>query len=155
VDQNHWLDSTVVISDARAVLSPRDSNELHCLNLIDGSLAWKAARGDGLFVAGIHDGKVLIVGKTFVQALKLSDGKPAWTEPPTIPLPSGRGFAGGGRYHLPLSTGDVATIELRNGRIVSRSKSLNDRVLGNLVAVSGAVVSQGADFVEAFKPLAT
>lgn len=155
IDQNRWLDATAIISDARVVLSPRDSNELHCVNLLDGSLVWKTPRGDGLFVAGVHDGKVLVVGRTYMQALQLTDGKPAWTEPPTVPVPSGRGFVGGDHYHLPLSTGEVATIDLRDGRIVSRSRSLSDRVRGNLVAIAGAVVSQGADYIEAFKPLAT
>src|SRR5262249_43160573 len=64
IDQNRWLDSTAVISDGCVFLTPRDSNELHCLSLFDGATLWKTPRGDGLFLAGIHDGKVLIVGKS-------------------------------------------------------------------------------------------
>jgi outer membrane protein assembly factor BamB/tetratricopeptide (TPR) repeat protein len=155
IDQNRWLDSAALISDARVLLTARDSNELHCLNLLDGTLLWKAPRGEGLFVAGVHEGQVLIVGRTFVQSLRLADGKPAWPEPATIPVPSGRGYLAGGRYHLPLSTAEVATIDLHDGRIVARSRSINERVPGNLIGVGGSVISQGADFVEAFQQLET
>ncbi|HTI49817.1 MAG TPA: PQQ-binding-like beta-propeller repeat protein, partial [Planctomycetaceae bacterium] len=155
IDQNRWLDSAAIISEARVLLAARDSNELHCLNLLDGTLLWKTPRGEGLFVAGVHQGLVLVVGRTFVQALRLADGKPAWSEPATIPVPSGRGYLAGGRYYLPLSTAEVATIDLRDGRIVSRSRSISDRVPGNLIGVGGSVVSQGADFIEAFQQLET
>ena len=37
--------------------------------------------GEGLFVAGVHQNKVLVVGRSYVQALKIEDGEPAWLEP--------------------------------------------------------------------------
>ncbi|MSR59868.1 MAG: hypothetical protein EXS05_19890 [Planctomycetaceae bacterium] len=150
-DQNRWLDSAAIVADGRVLLSPRDAGDLHCVNLLDGSLVWKKPRGEALFVAGVHDGKVLVVGKSLVQALRLTDGAPAWPEPATISLPSGRGFISGDAYHLPLSSAEVATIELGGGRIVSRSRSR--RVPGNLIGLRGHVVSQGSDFVEVFKQL--
>jgi outer membrane protein assembly factor BamB len=153
IDQNRWLDSQAVISEMRVIVTPRDANELYCLNLLDGSLVWSRPRGEGLFVAGIHHGKVLVVGRSYVQALSVSDGEPAWPEPASLPLPSGRGFVAGDLLHLPLATAEVATISLRDGRVVARARSLAGNVPGNLVAVRGAVVSQGPDFVEAFRQL--
>jgi outer membrane protein assembly factor BamB len=153
IDQNRWLDSLALIADMRVVVTPRDTNDIYCLNLLDGSLVWKKPRGEGLFVAGIHQGKVLVVGRSYVQALNLTDGEPSWPEPASIPVPSGRGFVAGDYLHLPLATAEVATISLRDGRVVARARSLAGNVPGNLVAVRGTVVSQGPDFVEAFRQL--
>ena len=51
---------------------------IHCLNLRDGQLLWKPSRNsDDLYFAGVHDGKVLIVGKNYVRLVDLSDGKQA------------------------------------------------------------------------------
>src|SRR5262245_18712430 len=153
IDQNRWLDSLAVIGDMRVVVTPRDANEICCLNLLDGSLVWKKPRGEGLFVAGIHQGKVLVVGRSYVQALNLTDGEPSWPEPASVPVPSGRGFVTGEYLHLPLVTAEVATISLRDGRVVARARSLVGSVPGNLVSVRGTVVSQGPDFLEAFRQL--
>ncbi len=141
IDQNRWLDSHAAIDDLRIIVTPADSSELYCLHLLDGTLEWKKPRGEGLFVAGIHQGKVLVVGRSYVQALKLSDGEPAWREPTSIPYPSGRGFVAGDYLYLPLVTAEVATISLRDGRIVARARSLAGNVPSNLVAVRGFVVS--------------
>jgi outer membrane protein assembly factor BamB len=146
IDQNRWLDSLAVIGDMRVVVTPRDANEIYCLNLLDGSLVWKKPRGEGLFVAGIHQGKVLVVGRSYVQALNLADGEPSWPEPASVPVPSGRGFVAGEYLHLPLVTAEVATINLRDGRVVARACSLAGNVPGNLVSVQGTVVSRGPIF---------
>src|SRR5262249_26974900 len=153
IDQNRWLDSLAIVADMRVIVTPRDTNEIYCLNLLDGSLVWKKPRGEGLFVAGIHQGKGLVVGRSYVQALNLTDGEPSWPEPASVPVPSGRGFVAGDYLHLPLATAEVATISLRDGRVVARARSLAGNVPGNLVSVRGNVVSQGADFLEAFRQL--
>ncbi|MBS0260634.1 MAG: PQQ-binding-like beta-propeller repeat protein [Planctomycetes bacterium] len=152
-DQNRWLDSQALIADLRVIVTPRGADELYCLNLLDGSLVWKKPRGEGLFVAGVHHGKLLVVGRNFVTALKLGDGEPAWPEPARLPRPSGRGFMAGEFLHLPLLTAEVASINLLDGRVVARSRSQAGNVPGNLAAVRGTVVSQGADFVEAYRQL--
>src|SRR5262249_52891500 len=152
-EPQQWLDAWPIVSDARVLLTPRDMADLVCLNLLDGSLVWKHPRGDALFVAGAHNGAVLIVGKSFVQALRLSDGTAAWSEPAAIPPPSGRGFLAGNYYYLPLSTAEVASIDIRDGRVVLRAKSFDGRVPGNLVGVHGTIVSQGVDFVEGFRQI--
>lgn len=153
-DPNRWLDTAVLISDARVIITPRDTGELHCLNLMDGTVVWKKPRGEGLFVAGIRHGRVIVVGRSYVQALRLENGEPAWPEPTAIPMPSGRGYGAGDTYYLPLTTAEVATLNLTDGRMI-RSKAPGDHVPGNLVGVRGGIVSLGIDFVEAFHQLET
>ncbi|MBX9788019.1 MAG: PQQ-binding-like beta-propeller repeat protein [Pirellulales bacterium] len=154
---DHWLDSSVTLSDGRVLATPVESNELHCLGLLDGEMIWKQPRGDNLYVAGVHQGKVILVGRSGVQALKLADGQPAWSQGPVpLPaggLPSGRGFLSGDRYYLPLSTAEVAAIDLNEGRMVARSRSRKGRVPGNLVSYRGKVLSQGIDVIETYHEL--
>ncbi|MGD9646797.1 MAG: PQQ-binding-like beta-propeller repeat protein [Pirellulales bacterium] len=154
---DHWLDSSVTLAAGRVLATPVESNELHCLGLLDGEVIWKQPRGDNLYVAGVHQGKVILVGRSGVQALKVDDGQPAWSSGsvplPTGSLPSGRGFLSGDRYYLPLSSAEVAAIDLNEGRIVARSKSRKGRVPGNLVCYRGKVLSQGIDVIESYYEL--
>ncbi|MEX0718429.1 MAG: PQQ-binding-like beta-propeller repeat protein [Planctomycetaceae bacterium] len=146
-DETRWMDSVATIADGKVLLAPRDSDQLHCLSLADGRRLWRQPRRDGLYLAGVFDGKAIVVGRTEVAALDLADGTPAWDEPVPIPLPAGRGVRSGEFYRLPLSTGELATLDLRHGRLVARSPTPAGVVPGNLIAARGALVSQTADSV--------
>ena len=78
-----------------------DGLDLLCVRLGDGSLVWKAERGDGdLYFAGVAEGKALVVGKTGLRALDADTGKAAWTL--AVGEPSGVGATAEGVYYLPL-----------------------------------------------------
>ncbi|MBX3412093.1 MAG: PQQ-binding-like beta-propeller repeat protein [Pirellulales bacterium] len=156
---NRWNDGGVVMAEGRVLLTPLESNELHCLNLIDGSLAWKRPRvsddrGEYLYVAGVQNGRVLLVGRTQADALNLADGKSVWPAPLELgSRPSGYGFFHGERYFVPLSNAEVATINVATGKIEARSKSRSGHVPGNLVAYEGQIISQSPGWVEAYHEL--
>ncbi|MAG93250.1 MAG: hypothetical protein CMJ48_05820 [Planctomycetaceae bacterium] len=149
-----WADAVPTIAKGHVLLTPRDSGELHCVRLIDGALLWKRPRGPGLYVAAVHGDNVVIVEENQVRAVKLQDGSPAWSGPTTIDPPSGRGFRVGNLYHLPMSSAEIATIFLDDGRIIARTKSRNGQVHGNLVAAGGTVVSQSIDGLTGFRAVA-
>jgi outer membrane protein assembly factor BamB len=75
---DRWLDGTVSIAKGRVVLTPLESREIHCLALEDGRPLWTKARDDGMFVAGITDQAVVVVGRNTVREHRLSDGEVAW-----------------------------------------------------------------------------
>ena len=149
-----WLDSAPTIAEHSILLTPRDSDELHCLNLADGTPRWKRERGNRLFIAAVLDGTVVLVGRSSVEALRLSDGNPVWREPIEIPMPAGHGFRNGILYHLPLSTGEMATIDLRRGRLLTRARFPENVKPGNMVAAEGSVVMQSPSTVLAFRATA-
>ena len=153
-EEARWLEGGPLLAGGRVVITPRDSSELHCLNLVDGTLAWKRPREQGLYVAFINDDRVIVVGRTQIMAYSLADGAEAWTEPLEIPEPSGRGIREGSRYLLPLSTGEIATLDLSTGRILGRSRLSDGSVPGNLAIAGGALVSCGTHDVIGFRPLA-
>ena len=153
-EKSRWLDTAPLIVEGAALLTPRDSDELHCLNLSDGTLRWKHSRGNGLFLAGANDGVVCIVGRSGLEALNLKDGSNAWSQSVELGSPSGRGYRSGPFYHLPLATGELATIDLRHGRIVTRTRFETGVHPGNLVSAEGTVLMESAGALEGFRPTA-
>lgn len=135
-----WLDGTPTISQGHVVITPHDSEKMHCLRLLDGSVAWKAKRENRQFVDGIYEGGVIVVGKEEVELLGLTNGRRRWRC--SVPLPSGRGYRTGGRYHLPLSTQEIVTLDLNTGQIPARTQT-PDGVPGSLVSAGGFVLSHG------------
>jgi len=152
-----WADSPVVLAEGRVLVTPADSAEIHCLNLIDGKLRWRKPRQDALFLACVYQGKVILAGRRSVWAIQLADGAPAW-DGRTVPFPSGSspsgtGFASGDRYLLPLSSAEVMVIDMGTGRATHSYKSRRGVVPGNLVGSGGLIVSQRAAAVDAFHQL--
>ena len=80
-------------------------------------------------------------------------GRAAWSSLPGGSSPSGRGFASGDRYFLPLSSAEVVGIDLAAGKIVQTAKSRKGTVPGNLVCFKGNVISQGLEGVDAYYQL--
>ncbi len=154
---SHWMDSLPVIVEGRVLLTPPESNYLHCLSLADGRVLWKHPREDALYLAGICEGNIALVGQRDVRAVDVETGKPAWDgrriDLPQGANPSGRGFLCGGEYFLPLNTAEVAAIDLATGEIARVAKSRGGSVPGNLVCHRDKVISQSADGLEAFYQL--
>jgi outer membrane protein assembly factor BamB len=152
---DRWLDATVLIADGRVLVTSPESAELHCLDLRTGRRLWKHARGDALYVACVDQERVLLVGPHNVESLRLEDGSPAWPgESVTLPngaLPAGRGYLSEGRYYLPLTSGQVAAVDIAAGTIASSTGSTGAAVLGNLICCRGSVISQSALVVDKFE----
>ncbi len=152
-----WVDFTATISAGRVLITPVGSNSLHCLDLVDGTLKWKVDRGEDLYVACVNDGNVVLVGRREVRALRLSDGKPAWdgrtVKLPEGGTPSGRGFSSEKRYFVPLSSAEVAVVDLRKGKLQSVAKSRKGNIPGNMICYRGCVISQGSSGLSCFLQL--
>ena len=149
-NKTRWLDSAATIADGKVLLTPRIGNDVICLNLLDGSLAWKKTKQDGLYLAGVVDGKVLLVGTNTVQAMSIKDGSAAWEKPVALPTPSGRGFIRDRRLYLPLSTAQMAVVDIATGSVIARTNTPGDIVPGNVIVIGDAILSQGIDRVDLF-----
>ncbi len=154
----HWTDASVTVADGRVLLTSPLSQQLHCLSLADGKELWSAPREDGLYVAGVHEGKVIVVGSRKVRALLLAatdaGGKLAWSQ--SVELPStartaGRGFLTADSYYLPLSSAEIAVIDLRKGQLTKQLRSPEGRGLGNLIGYGDVVLSLGPLAIDCFE----
>jgi outer membrane protein assembly factor BamB len=157
IETSRWADSSVTIAGGRVLVASVDSDDLHCLNLADGELKWKNPRQTDLYIACVFKDNVIVVGEKKVHAYRLEDGKAAWdgraVDLPEGALPSGRGFLSDDKYYLPLSSAEVADIDLSEGKIERFSKSQKGNVPGNLVCYKGRVLSQNYRGLEVFYQL--
>jgi outer membrane protein assembly factor BamB len=127
---------------------------VHCINLRDGTPVWKKRQMDGdLFLAGVWQGKVIVVGRSSIRALHLNNGEIAWYLP-TGEMPSGQGVAARNVYYLPLKKGEILAVDIAKGQVKAHNKAKNDNVsLGNLVFFEGAVIAQTPREIVAYPQL--
>jgi outer membrane protein assembly factor BamB/tetratricopeptide (TPR) repeat protein len=164
--QSGWKVTAPVIQDGKVVFTAPDARSVHCVNLRDGSRVWARPRQeDDLFLAGVYNGKVLLVGKKSVRALALSSGEQVWSL--ETGLPSGQGIASDNVYYLPLKEAgrskepEICAIDVDRGQFVAHTRSRKVRdgdniryeVPGNLLFYEGSVVSQTPTEVVAYPQL--
>ncbi len=160
---NHWKVSAPIIQDGKVVFAAPDGQRIYCLNLRDGSRIWDQRQQEGdLYLGGVYNGKVIVVGKQYVRAIGLSKGDEVWKL--EAGLPSGQGVASGDTYYLPLKQSskakepEIFAIDMEKGFIHAhtRSRKKTDgaiEVPGNLVFFEGAVISQGVLEIVAYPQL--
>ena len=173
-DQKKWTDRPPQIAAGRVLLTPRDSDELHCLDLATGEPRWVRPRGVGRQVAGVVAGviaaadgtapeagtsdagkpdagepgpTVLLVGDDGVRGLALADGSERWFTP--LPQPAGDAVVAGDLLLVPLSDDTIAALRTRGGGVVNRLPA--GGAAGNLIAAGGRLVSQWPTGVAAFR----
>ena len=174
---NRWRETLVVASDGRLILAAVDSPVLTCLDVVTGEVLWKQPRRDSLFVAVVHDGRVVVVGEYGVRSLDLHSGETQWVVAFENRVPAGRGVRSGETYHLPVSVivppvkevatennkddadaasllspvaslqGAVLSLDLKTGRVLAESAMPDGQRVGNLSAADGRLVSQSFNSV--------
>ena len=113
--------SPPVISNGRVVYLPRESSSIHCVDLHTGRAAWAGQpppRKDAEYIAGVHQGTVLLVGSRYCRGLSLDSGEELWSS--RISMPSGRGLCLGTSLLIPLQTGRVALLDVATGQETGR-----------------------------------
>ena len=150
-----WAEFAPLIVGDRVLLQSRTGQNLKCLDLFDGRLIWSRPRQEYLFIASVQDGNILLVGPGSIEALKLSDGSPAWPKAQKIPAPSGRGIVVRDTYFQPVDTGEILSIRLDDGLILARTRIETDTLVGNLSAGSGMLVAQNETEVVGFRSAAS
>ncbi len=150
---DRWADGTAVIAAGHVLLTPPESDELHCLDLFTGEPKWVQKRGQSVFLAGVHGDVLLLVEPQQITGWKLADGSSLFKTP--LPAaPSGRGvMTKAGAYHLPLINAQVVQIELPRGTIASKIQPLRGIPAGNLIWHKGMFISTGSQYLEAFDDL--
>jgi outer membrane protein assembly factor BamB len=149
-----WKSAPPVIQDGKVVFTAPDADSIHCINLRDGKPVWKRGQSKGdLFMAGVYQGRVLVVSESSIRALDLKTGEGVWRIA-TGDLPSGQGVASKGIYYLPLKRGEILAIDIASGKIKAHNRAASGgSAPGNLVFYEGMVLSQTATEVMAYPQL--
>ena len=148
-----WQPIPPIASGGRVLHAPIDPQQgfLYCLDQSTGKELWNKPRGNGLYVAGVFDGLAVVVGREMTVAYRLSNGEQVWTA--NHSLPSGRGMASENRYHLPLASGEIVTLDLGKGEVVSQTYLPESATggVGNLVLSQGLLISVDPFAITAFE----
>lgn len=136
---DRWVDGTATIVDGKVILTPPDSTEIHCLDLATGKPVWPAQRReDLLFVAGVHEGTIVLVGKAQIVGIRLDNGERAWDDI-AIDLPSGRGVLDKTSYYQPTVSGKLLVVDLAAGEV--KETFITTKPLGNLATYQDDIIS--------------
>ena len=152
--------SAPIIQDGKVVFTATDSKAVHCVNLKDGTPAWnRPCQENDLYLGGVVNGKVILVGTKTVHAYTLAKGDDAWTV--ETGLPSGFGAASDNTYYLPLQKSiaskepEICAIDVDRGIATGHTKSRavgeeKPKAPGNLLFFDGKIVSQTNEEIVAY-----
>lgn len=168
---DRWRAGGPLIANGRVIVTAFDSQRLECLDLRTGRVLWWVPReATDLYVGGIINDRVIVVGRNQVRGYHLT-GEDSETQRPKIafepiPLPNatptGHGVGGKGVFYLPvrqdnagsgsIPAAEVWAINVETGLIAGKAaaRKRNDTAelsrygLGNLVFQDGMVFSQSA-----------
>lgn len=145
-----WSQSPPILAGGKIIWTPMESGNLVCIDQFSGKELWTKPRQNQIYVAGVHQGKVVVVGREATTAYDLGSGTQAWSV--KTGNPSGRGVATSDRYLLPVSTGEVVSINLADGTIAQQSRlPANVRGVGNLTLYNGMLLSLDTTGLTAFE----
>jgi outer membrane protein assembly factor BamB len=153
--RNQLQVSAPVVAEGKVILASADSPVVECLRLADGEVLWKVERTtDDLFLAGVHEGRVLLVGRKACRALSAADGKALWSQ--ETGLPSGQGVFAGKTYVLPVrgegqaKTATLVSVDLATAEVKHLPELPGQAAAGNLLVMDGRVISQTVTTVTAW-----
>lgn len=142
-----WQDSNARVAGDYVLLTPNDLNEIHCLEVSTGRRLWTQKQQNRRYIATVDSERILIVGRNRVEAIETKSGNPLWEAWLADEITAGIGVAEGDRYHVPLASGKVATLNSSNGRILSIAGEIAP---GNLVATNTVLLSQSPTSLVAY-----
>jgi outer membrane protein assembly factor BamB len=141
--ENRWYDFLPRVANGKVLLTPRDADQLLCLDLQTGRQLWKAARGGYHAVAGLTDTDVILAGRRQVGALNLETGNPVWTTPLREGVVCGSGVFTGTLLQLPTSTPALVSINIADGQVLASQPWSADVQPGNLLSLPEGTLVQG------------
>ncbi len=153
---DRWVDGTSVIANGKVYLTPPFAHRMYCLDLVTGELLWDVARNRGLYLAAATERHVFVVGSDQIDVFDVETGAQSAELPlPSGVTPSGRGIRTPDTYLLPLNSGEIALVNLKQLQIDQRVTlqgipGAERPTLGNLVAHRGSIISQSLHGVDCF-----
>ncbi|MDO4584642.1 MAG: PQQ-binding-like beta-propeller repeat protein [Planctomycetia bacterium] len=144
------VDGSILLEDQHVVYIPRDIHQMICLNLTDGKELWRTVTGEGHYIAAIRKEKVYIVRPKDILVLNLRTSEKIGS----IHFPegevSGYGFGDESFYFVPLSTGKIVKVDWEKREVVETVQAREGWTPGNLVPAKPFILSQKADYLEAY-----
>lgn len=154
-----WWDSTPMVSGTTVFVTPIETDRLFAFDLLTGEKRWKEfarAQMGSRYMAGIHDGTIVLVGGDNVRGVDAKTGKTTWKTRGGW-LDSGEQLSGLGMfgmmtnpatsepepaYFVPTTSSRIIAVSLNDGSALAHRET--SFPTGNLIAVDGQIISQAA-----------
>lgn len=150
-----WRVRPMLVAGDLVIYGPADAESLYAFKLADGKEAWKLERGKGVYLAGLHDGKAIVVDSNAIRAIDATNGKEVWKVPFEGTL-TGYGVLSGERFYQPIGRGKNAdegilqVIELKQGKEAGTIQRADKKEFGNLLIHKGKLISQTFESLSVF-----
>ncbi len=152
-EEQRWLNTTPLIAGGRVLVAPQDTREFYCLDVLTGKLLWRKQQLDRLQIVGVHDDRVVVLGKDEIEAFDIETGHRVFEQPVPIPRPSGRAVLAGSKVLVPLSTAELLAVDLTTGTVARRAAAPDGSVPGNLLCLPEVIISHGLTSMMVFEDL--
>ena len=159
---SRWTDSLPRIAGNNVFVTPRDSDELFCLDLQTGQERWKLARNQFHSIAAIVNDKIILCGNRIVQAFRLDDGQPLWSQSIVDGIICGLPATDGALLQIPTSQPAIVALDVHSGRRLatqrlsdsgsdqSEFRGIESPSPGNLLIIGDQLLSQNLDSIRAY-----
>lgn len=144
----------VHVQGEKLVYLPSQSDHVYCLDLSTGRPIWKTSQPEAVYVAGVTDEQVVVVGRRTCQALNLATGTVEWTTPLEA-VPVGTGVLLRDGFLQPLDSGKVLALDLASGRKLGFDFAAERGPMGHLAATSDLVIAVGGNGLAAYPTAAS
>ena len=152
-----WHNPAAIASGLSVIVTPVETDQLFCLELIDGKRRFSKPRTGAFYAAGIRDGEFLVVGAQQLKSYGLEKGKLAWATNAEHLVAGqqiiGRGVFSEDSYIVPASGNELVCFSLEDGSLTERRKV--SFPLGNLTAINGEILSQGPTHIAVAEGITT
>ena len=148
-----WPASAPVVVGQTVVFTPPEAKHIEAVNLTTGELVWKTDKGSMGYLAGVAEENVIVVSRNQVASLDGQTGNAIWKARfQNADVPAGRGVLGEKLLHQPMSSGQVLSFSLTDGKVVSRTGvGRSGRLVANLVLHGKGTLLQTPTSIEAFE----
>lgn len=141
--ESRWSDFLPRVIGGRVLITPRDSDQLYCLDVETGRQQWAAPRGGFHGIAGANSELVILSGRRQAGAVKLESGKPAWTTILPEGTVCGSGIFTGELLQLPTDAPSLVSLDVSDGRILAIQPWSSGGAPGNLLSLPEGTLVQG------------
>lgn len=150
-----WRVRPMLVSGDLLIYGPADAESLYAFKLADGKEIWKIERGKGVYLAGLHEGKAIVVDSNAIRAIDATNGKEVWKVVFDGTL-TGYGVFRGDRFYQPIGLGKAADegvlqiIDLNKGIATGKIQRADKKEFGNLLIHKGKLISQTFESLSVF-----
>jgi len=149
---SRWTDSLARIASGKIIVTPRDSDQLYCLDLQQGTELWTLPRSAFHSVAAVTDEMVVLAGNQRIAAFRLDNGTELWSCEIRNGVVSGTCVSTGRLLHVPTSSGEIVVLDLTSGQHLFSQPAEGSSVAFNLLAVKEGLLKQSPTSASWLKP---